>query len=102
MTSEVCRSVMFGLSHCLHLKQLNLFNSPLTDCLGTLFGNSSNQFIFLETLYVKRTKLSNDDIANVQLAIQLRKLLKLKELDLSDNSVTGCIGVLFGNHSLFN
>ncbi len=79
------------------LKELALGKNNLTGCLKDLFGGPHHpRFPSLEKLVLSDTHLSRDDVGSLSEAVRAGKLPELKELDLSENTLTGCLKDLFG------
>ena len=94
-TSEVGHEVMSGLSHCRLLESMDLHETNLTGCLEDfLGGDHKRQFPSLENINFRNTKLSPDDIKCIFQALQDNRLPSVKQLDLSSNTVTNCLGIL--------
>ncbi len=79
------------------LKELRLCQNTLTGCLKDLLGGSHHPgFLSLEKLNLHETHLNQEDVKSLGEAVGARKLLNLNELDLSCNTLTGCLKDLFG------
>ena len=94
-TSEVGHEVMSGLCHCRLLKSMDLRETNLTGCLEDfLGGDHKRQFPSLENINFRNTKLGPDDIKCIFQALQDNRLPSVKQLDLSSNTLTNCLGIL--------
>ncbi len=78
------------------LKELDLENNDLTGDLKLLFeGPNHPGFPEMEFLRLCNTDLCQEDVESLGDAIKAKKWPKLKELDLSENTLTGCLKSLF-------
>ena len=97
LTSDICQEVVRGLSACSKLRKLSIKDSALTDCLLYLFMESNHYgFPCLEILEIRDAKLSTDDLTSLANAVSSGKLPKLKQIDLSRNTLAGKVGILMG------
>ncbi len=79
------------------LKTLRLALNTLTGCLKDLLeGPDHPGFPSLEILDLGNTHLSWEDVESLREAVRAGKLPHLKELDLLENTLTGCLKDLFG------
>ena len=76
------------------LKVLNISNNCVTNCLAQLLSNGHQN---LEHIQMIRCHLSEADIRSVSSAVDEGRLPKLRILDLTENSLTRCIGNLMGD-----
>ena len=97
LTSDICQSILRGLSVCSRLKSLSIGHCVLTDCLRYVFVESNHyKFPFLVSLKITHAKLSTGDVTSLANAVHGGKLLQLKEIDLLLNILTGKVGILMG------
>ena len=119
MSEEVNQAIISGLSHCTslgrlclrqaglsaadlqvladavkgerlpELKQLDLSENTLTDCLKYLLGDAEVRFTCLKCLSLTDTDLSADDLHDLSDAVKGGRLPQLRILDLSPNNLTG-------------
>ena len=96
-TSDICQSVLRGLSACSRLKSLFIDHNVLTDCLRYLFMDSNHYgFPCLGKLEIRNAKLSTGDVTSLANAVSGGKLPQLKKIDLLLNILTGKVGILMG------
>ena len=100
MKPDVSNLVLRGLSQCRQLVKLNLINCTLTDCLAAFLCTEDHPgFKFLEKLELTDTGLSKNDVEALSTALHNNKLAQLKELYLSENLLTGCLGDLLSKRT---
>ena len=100
MKPDVSNLVLRGLSQCLQLVKLNLINCTLTDCLAAFLCTEDHPgFKFLEKLELTDTGLSKNDVESLSTSLRNNKLPQLKELYLSENLLTGCLGDLLSRRT---
>ena len=81
---------MLGLRNCQHLEMLELNGNTLTDTVENLFGDSNHcGFPSLTFLHLSATKICAADLEAIAEATRNCKLPALKQLDLSDNILSG-------------
>ena len=91
-TQSAAKSIMSGLANCQYLEMLELNGNILTDTVENLFGDSNHcGFPSLNFLHLLATKLCTADLKAFAVATSSGKLPALKQLDLSDNILTGLI-----------
>ena len=70
---------------------LHLSNNTLTGCLSGFLSDPHPGLPELTFLYLNHTALNKDDLQHLFSNIQSNKLPKLRLLDLSHNTLTGCL-----------
>ena len=89
-------SQAFRQSKLLRLQELDLSYNNLKGRIKVLFGRASSKYVLdynsIETLKLSCTKLSTGDIDLLSQILRIHNLPALKNLDLSDNCLTQCIG----------
>ena len=86
------KSIISGLANCQHLEMLELNGNILTDAVENLFGDSNHRgFPSLTFLHLSVTKICAADLEAIAGATRNGKLPALKQLELSDNILTGLI-----------
>ena len=86
MSSDVSHILLSSLRHCKHLVEVNLSGNTLTDCIRELLGPAV-VFPKIETLNLSHTRLSVEDVINLEQIITSTNMPKIKELDLSNNTL---------------
>ena len=100
MKPDISNRVLRGLSQCLQLVKLNLINCTLTNCLAAFLCRDDHPgYKLLEKLELTDTGLSKSDVKALSTTLDNNKLPQLKELYLSENSLTGCLEDLLSERS---
>ena len=90
-------SLAFRSGKLPRLNDLNLSSNTLTNSIvDLLFTATHHRFTSLKTLQLKNTKLGKIDVRSLSSAVAFGKLPVLKHLSLSCNTLTQCLGDLFG------
>ena len=84
------------INGCTALRILDLSGTNLTGCLSSFLPHSG--LSELEQLALERTRLNTDDIMHLFAITKSNKLPKLRELDLSKNTLTGCLSRFLSRH----
>ena len=86
------KAIMSGLANCQHLEMLHLNGNILTGTVENLFGNSNHcGFPSLTFLHLSATAICSADAQAIVEPTRNGKLPVLKQLELSDNVLTGLI-----------
>ena len=82
------KDVIQNLCHCRKITTLNLSNINLSDCHQKFLSFEMDN---LKRLILKRTQLNTNDLVNLFQAISNNKFPDLIELNVSENTLDGCI-----------
>ena len=74
-----------------NLSTLNLSRNTLTECLSSLLPDPHPELPKITNFQLKNTALNKEDVQHLFNIIQRDKLPKLRILDLSQNTLTGCL-----------
>ena len=74
-----------------NLHELDLSHNTLTGCLSSFLPDPHPGLPELEYLYLDRTALNKEDLQHLTFITKHNKLPKLQVLDLSQNTLTGCL-----------
>ena len=74
-----------------NLRELDLSRNTLTGCLSSFLPDPHPGLPELEKLNLRDTGLNKDDLQHLSHITQSSKLPKLQVLDLSQNTLTGCL-----------
>ena len=85
------------ITHGSKLKLLNISNNCISDCLKHVLSGA--HYPNLEHLQMVNCQLGKTDVASLSRAADEGKVPKLKILDLTENTLTSCIGDLMGDAS---
>ena len=91
LSTHVCRRVFHQINQFSYLYSIEITDSPLTGCLSTFIPNHHPGLPYLFVLQLICTLLNKEDLQHLFNIIQVNKLPKLRCLDLSYNSLTGCL-----------
>ena len=94
MSSAVSEALMQSLTRCPQIEYLDLSGNILTGLLDNLLSGSIHHK--LRRLYVVNTGLRESDVRSITMAAKANNLPNLKELNISNNTLTGLVGVLMG------
>ena len=94
-TVPVNKGLLSGLSHCHHLEEIYLQENTLTNCLEQLFDNSDHPgFQSLRVLELSKAELDEADLTSISAATRNDKLPELKQLHISNNTLTDGLSCL--------
>ena len=82
------------INKCGALRVLNLSNTTLTGCLSSFLPDPHPGLPELHQLKLKQTALNKEDLQHLSNITQSNKLPELVVLDLSHNTLTGCLSSL--------
>ena len=88
---RLCRCVFQQINRYPDLTSIEIRGTPLTGCLSNFLPNNHPGLSELEQLYLPNTGLSKDDLQHLFSIIQLNKLPRLQCLNLTHNTLTGCL-----------
>ena len=91
MTSEVSAAVLSGLSHCCELQDLNLSRNTWTNCLENLTPKGSPALLYLRSLILQESELSDADVKHLGRVLHS---CRLEMLCLTGNNLSGCLQLL--------
>ena len=98
LPTQTLSHLMKQINGCSALRVLDLSWTPLTGCLSGFLPDPHPGLPELEELNLWETALNKDDLQHLSHITQSNKLPKLRILDLSGNTLTGCLlSVLPGN-----
>ena len=98
LAQEVVQTLVPNLRHCHQIATLKLSYNSLENCLATFPGSVFDIGLpNLEKLILKQTQLSRHDVQSVLQAIANNSFPKLKELNLSGNTLTDSVRHLVRN-----
>ena len=80
-----------GYNNITHLSELDLSRNTLTGCLSSFLPDHNPGLPELEDLNLEITELNKDDLTYLFSAIQRNKVPNLQFLNLSSNTLTGCL-----------
>ena len=90
LTEDMCAELLQSLSACNKLILLDLSHNSLTGCLSSFLPDTHLGLPELEKLILRHTALNLEDLQQISRITQCNKLPKLRILDLSYNTLTGC------------
>ena len=91
LPTHVCRRVLCQINQFSSLPSIEITDSPLTGCLSSFLADPHSGLPELKQLTLKRTALNKEDLQHLFSVIQSNKLPELRNLDLSHNTLTGCL-----------
>ena len=91
MSTKLSKNVMGQISYITHLSILELSWNTLTGCLTSFLPDPHPRLPGLVDLCLQSTALNTEDLQYLFSIIQNNKLPKLRELDLSHNTLTECL-----------
>ena len=97
LPTHVCRCVLCQINQFSSLPSIEITDSPLTGCLSSFLPDPHPGLPELKQLTLKRTALHKEDLQHLFSIIQLNKLPKLRILDLSFNTLTGCLSIFLAD-----
>ena len=89
MRTNLSKNVIGQLTNITHLSKLDLSNNTLTGCLTSFLPDPHPELPELEHLHLVDTALNKEDLCH--LLSMAYKLPKLYSLNLSRNTLTGCL-----------
>ena len=94
MSGSVSEALVQGLTQCPQIEYLYLNGNILTGLLDELLSGSIHHKLC--HLYVSNTGLSESDVRSIAMAARANNLPNLTKLNISNNTLTGLVGVLMG------
>ena len=94
MSREQCIDVFGQINNLPSLCDIDMSSNNLTRCLSSFLPDPHPGLPKLKWIYLKNTSLHTDDLLHLSNIMKLNKLPKLLKLDLSYNTLTGCISKL--------
>ena len=91
LPTHVCRHVLRQINRFSNLHDIEIIGSPLIGCLSSFLTDPHPGLPELKELTLKRTALHKEDLQHLFSIIQSNKLPTLWKLDLSNNTLTGCL-----------
>ena len=91
LPTHVCTHVLRQINRFSNLHCIELADSLLTGCLSSFLPDPHPGLPDLNNLTLKHTTLNKEDVKHLFSVIQCNKLQKLWDLDLSNNTLTGCL-----------
>ena len=88
---HVCRRVVRQINRYSSLRSIKITKVPLTGCVSSFLPDPHPGLPELEQLRLKSTALNKEDLQHLFSIIQSNKIPKVYELDLSGNTLTGCL-----------